>query len=475
MTPDEFRAAGHALVDWVADLRAGLEDRPVKAPAPPGAVAALMPAAPPDAPESFEALLAELDRVVVPGMTHLQHPRNFAWFPANHSLASVLGDLASGGLGGLGISWEACPALTEVEQVVCDWMRRLVGLSDAWSGTIADTASTSCLSALACARERATRYAMARGGLAASGAPLRIYTTEHAHSSVRKAAMLAGFGAEHLVTVDVDERYAMRPDALAGAIEADRAAGLVPCAVVASVGSTGVTALDPVAAVVEVAQRDGVWVHVDAALAGSAMLLPECRWMWAGVEGADSLVWNPHKWLGTALDCSLYYVRDVTHLVRVMSTNPSYLRSEVDGAVVQYRDWGVPLGRRFRALKLWFQLHLDGVEPIRERLRRDLDNARWLAGEVDAAEHWKVLAPVPLQTVCVRHEPPSLAGGAAALDAHTLRWARALNDSGFAFVTPAQLDGAWMVRVSIGVESTERRHVAELWAEMRRLAEVADA
>lgn len=478
MTPEEFRVAAHALVDWIADHRLRVPDLPVQATTAPGEVAALLPAHAPDLPEPFADVLADLDRVVVPGVTQTQSPMFYGWFPSNAALASVLGDIASSGIAALGITWQSAPALTEVEEVVTDWLRDLTGLSPAWRGAIHDTASTACLVALLAARERASDYSEARGGLQAEPAPLVVYTSPHAHSSVAKAALLAGFGRDNLRTVDVDDRYAMRPDALAAAMAADVAAGRRPAAVVAAVGTTGTTAVDPVAAVVEVARAHGAWVHVDAAMAGSALLLPECRHLVDGVEGADSLSWNPHKWLGTVLDCALLYVRDVEHLVRVMSTDPSYLRSAVDGEVTQYKDWGIPLGRRFRALKLWFHLRLDGVEAIRARLRRDLANAAWFVEQVAAEPGWRVLAPVALQTVCLRHEPPGPDGApldGAALDAHTLAWAGAVNASGRAFVTPSLLDGRWMVRVSVGAEATGRAHVAALWDVLRDAARAAGA
>lgn len=266
----------------------------------------------------------------------------------------------------------------------------------------------------------------------------------------------------------------MDPADLAVLMAEDLAAGKIPAAVVATVGSTGVTAFDPLPAIIEVATAHNAWVHVDAAMAGTAMLLPECRHLWDGVEQADSICWNPHKWMGTVLDTSLYYVRDVEHLVRVMSTNPSYLRSSSDGEVTQYRDWGLPLGRRFRALKLWFHLELDGIESIRQRIRRDLDNARWLVEQVEAAPDWAVIAPVKLQTVCVVHQPQTGLSGDA-LDEHTLAWVGEINRSGRAYLTPSILDGRWIVRVSIGVESTERTHVAELWALMQESAEASNA
>ena len=469
MTPEEFRAAGHTLVDWIADYRAQLPNRPVQADVRPGEVAAALPAEPPEGGEAVAALIADLDRVIVPGLTLVQHPRHVGWFPSNAALASVLGDLASSGLGGLGISWQSAPALTELEEVVCDWMRQLTGLSPAWSGTIQDTASTACLVALLAARERAGEYSAERGGLQSVPQPLIVYASEQAHSSVPKATLLAGFGRDNLRLVPTDpQTYAMRPDALAAAMALDVAAGRRPAAVVVSIGTTATTAVDPLADLVPIAREYGAWVHVDAAMAGSALLLPEYRWLVDGVDGADSLNWNPHKWMGTVLDCSLLYVQDPDQLVRVMSTAPSYLRSAgaSGGAkVTEYRDWGIPLGRRFRALKLWFHLRLDGVEAIRTRLRRDLANARRLADLVAAEPGWRVLAPVTLQTVCVRHEPPSLQG--EAMDRHTLAWADALNASGAGFVSPAVLDGRWMVRFSIGVESTEWADVAAVWAAAR--------
>jgi aromatic-L-amino-acid decarboxylase len=468
MTPEEFRIAGHQIVDWIADYRSTVSERPVMAQTEPGGVKKQLPAQPPDQPEPFAAIVQDLDRVIVPGLSHWQHPQFFGYFPCNGTLASVLGDYVSTGLGVLGLAWQSSPALTELEEVVTEWMRGMLGLSDAWSGVIQDTASTSTMIALMCARERATAYSSSRGGLQREPRPLVVYTSAHSHSSVDKAALLAGFGRDNIRVVPHDERYAMRPDALAEGINSDLRSGAIPCAIVATTGSTTSTALDPVDAIATLALQHGIWLHVDAAMAGSAMILPECRWMWTGIEGADSLVINPHKWLGAAFDCTLYYVRDSQHLVRVMSTNPSYLQSAADGQVKNLRDWGIPLGRRFRALKLWFLIREQGVSGLQARLRRDLENARWLADAIGAAAGWRVLAPVPLQTLCVRHEPPRLS--AEALDRHTQGWCDRVNRSGDAYLTPAMLDGRWMVRVSIGAEQTERRHVERLWATMQREA-----
>jgi aromatic-L-amino-acid decarboxylase len=469
MTPEEFRAAGHRLIDWVADYRARLAGLPVTARTAPGEVKAHFPSSPPESPESFDAVLADLERLVLPGLTHWQHPLFFGYFPSNASLASVLGDYLSSGLGVIGLSWQASPALTELEEVVVDQLRRLVGLSSAWSGVIQDTASSCTLVALLCAREQASGHSLYRGGLQAEDRPLVVYASAQSHSSVEKAALLAGFGRDNLRLISTDEEYRLKPEALEAAVRKDVEAGRKPCAVVATSGTTATTAFDPLEPIASVARRHGMWLHVDAAMAGSAMILPECRDLWRGVEDADSLVLNLHKWLGAVFDCSLYYVRDPARLVRVMSTNPSYLQSQVDGAVRNLRDWGIPLGRRFRALKLWCLLRLEGVAALQARLRRDLGNARWLAEQVRESPPWRVLAPVRLQTVCVRHEPPGLAG--EALERHTLGWAERVNRSGRGCVTPAVLDGSWMVRVSVGAETTEREHVEGVWSLMRREAE----
>ncbi len=468
MNPSDFSKHARAVVDWVAEYRAHIAERPVMARTTPGEIRAQLPPSPPEQGEPFDAMLRDFDTIIAPGITHWQSPDFFGYFPSGASLASVLGDYLSSGIGAVGLSWQACPALTELEEVVTDWMRQMVGLSDAWSGVIQDTASTSTLVALICARERATGYSLVHGGLQAERRPLTVYVSAHAHSSVDKAALLAGFGRDHVRLVPHDGAYAMRADALRELITADAAAGRNPCAVVATTGTTGTTAIDPVREIAAVAREYGLWLHVDAAMAGSAMIVPELRWMWEGVEAADSLVLNPHKWLGAVFDCSLYYVRDPEHLVRVMSTNPSYLQSAADGRVTNYRDWGIPLGRRFRALKLWFLIREQGVARLQARIRRDLENAKWLEAQVRAEPHWRVLAPVGLQTVCARHEPPGLGG--EALDRHTLDWVDRINRSGDAYLTPSTLDGRWMVRVSIGAEATEREHVARLWTLMRETA-----
>jgi aromatic-L-amino-acid decarboxylase len=468
MDSDEFRRVGKQLIDWIADHRDRLESLPVRATVQPGETLAALPAEAPEMPEGLAGAMADLDRVVMPGLTHWNHPGFYGFFPANAELSSILGDLVSSGLGVVGLSWEASPALTEVEQRVLEWMRILLGLPEGFHGVIQDTASTSTLVALLCARERSTEHGQARGGLQAAARPLVVYCSREAHSSVGKAALLAGFGRDNLRLIDTDENLAMRPEALEDAIRADLAAGLQPSAVVATVGTTATTAIDPVGELARIATQHNLWLHVDAALAGSAMIAPEFRFLWSGIEGADSLVVNAHKWLGVVFDCSLYFVRDPEHLTRVMSTNPSYLRSAHDEKVANLRDWGIPLGRRFRALKLWFLLREKGAAALRERIRRDVENARWLAERVDETPDWRRLAPVPLQTLCVRHEPAGLGG--EALDEHTLGWVRRVNATGRAYLTPALLHGRWMARVSVGALPTERRHIEDLWMTMQDAA-----
>ncbi len=469
MDSETFRRLGHQLVDWIAEYRERLPSLPVMSPAKPGEIRSRFPAEPPRQGGRMAEAVAALDRDLLRGMTHWNHPSFFAYFPANTSYASILGDLVSSGLGVQGMSWQTSPAATELEEVVMGWIRRMVGLPDAMSGVVQDTASTSTLTALLCARERSSDYAQSRGGLQRGGPALVVYASDQAHSSVEKAACLAGFGKEHLRLLGTDDEHALRLDHLEAAIREDLAAGRRPCALVATTGTTATTALDPVEGMAALAERYGLWLHVDAALAGTAMVLPECRWMWRGVERADSLVFNPHKWMGVGFDFSAYFVRDPQHLVRVMSTNPSYLRTAHDADVRNLRDWGIPLGRRFRALKAFFYLMDVGVEGLEARLRRDLANAQWLRERVDAAAGWERLAPVPLQTVCLRHRPAGLADEAR-LGAHNLEIAARVNGGGRAYVTPSLLKGKQMIRVSVGAEATERRHVEALWREMQEAA-----
>jgi aromatic-L-amino-acid/L-tryptophan decarboxylase len=471
MDAKTFRRLGYELVDWIADYRDRMESLPVMSRSRPGEIRSRFPAEPPRQGGGVPQALAGLNGDILPGITHWNHPGFFAYFPSNTSFASILADLLTAGLGAQGMSWQTSPAATELEEVVMDWLRQMLGLSEAWSGVIHDSASTATLTALLCARERSTAYGQNRGGLQAGEAPLVVYGSDQAHSSIEKGALLAGFGKANLRLLETDDSHALRPDRLEACIEEDLRAGRRPCAVVAATGTTATTALDPIARIAELAERYRMWLHVDAAMAGTAMVLPECRWMWEGVERADSLVLNPHKWMGAGFDCSAYYLRDPQHLVRVMSTNPSYLRTAQDGQVRNLRDWGIPLGRRFRALKLWLYLVDVGVEGLQARLRRDLENAQWLTKEIDQTPGWERLAPVPLQTVCLRHRLPNQDEGQLA--AHNLAVAERVNRNGRVYVTPSVLKGKQMIRISIGAEPTERRHVEGVWRELQEAAAVA--
>ncbi|MBT3634764.1 MAG: aminotransferase class I/II-fold pyridoxal phosphate-dependent enzyme [Candidatus Marinimicrobia bacterium] len=465
MTPEEFKKYGYEIIDWIADYRSNISDYPVMSTIQPGTVRERLPDSPPENPDPFESVINDLDNIILPGISHWNHPNNFAYFPSNATLPSVLGDLLCSGIGGIGLNWQSMPALTEVEEVVCDWMRQMLGLSSNWEGVIQDTASTSTLVALLCAREQASNHSQIKNGLQGEKLPLIIYSSIQSHSSVKKAALLAGFGLNNIRTIETDENFAIDVEQLKIAIEQDIKKGLKPCAVIATIGTTNTTAMDPISDILSLTQKHNMWLHVDAAMAGTAMILPECRWMWDGIEGADSIIINPHKWLGVVFDCSLYYIRNREHLVRVMSTNPSYLQTSKDNEVKNYRDWGIPLGRRFRALKLWCLIKEQGVSGLQERIRKDIKNAKWLKDQIENEPQWEILAPVTLQTICVRHTPSGLKNDL--LEKHTLQWVTDINNGGAAYLTPGQLNGKWMVRISIGAEATTLKHVKALWITMK--------
>ena len=465
MTPEEFRKYGYKIIDWIADYRTNIESYPVMSTVQPGTVRASLPVTPPETPESFEVIINDLNQFILPGVTHWNHPDFFAYFPSNATFSSVLGELFCSGLGGIGLNWQSMPALTEVEETVCDWMRQMLGLSPAWEGVIQDTASTSTLVALLCAREQASDHSQIKNGLQGETSPLVIYTSEQSHSSVKKAALLAGFGLNYVRAIETDGNYAVDVNLLKEAIEQDIQNKLKPCAIVATTGTTSTTAIDPISDLASLTKKYNMWLHVDAAMAGTAMILPEFRGMWEGIEGADSIVVNAHKWLGVVFNCSLFYIRNSEHLIRVMSTNPSYLQTAVDDEAKNYRDWGIPLGRGFRALKLWCLIRDQGVRGLQERIRRDIKNTQWLKDQIEKTPEWDILAPVIFQTICVRHIPASIENDQ--LDKHTLEWVAKINNSGAAYLTPAQLNGKWMVRISIGAESTTLKHVKNLWNTMK--------
>ena len=452
-TPDEFRAAGHAVVDWLADYLAGIADRPVTPPVAPGDVRAMLPAHAPEMGEPFEALLDDIDQVIAPGLTHWQHPGFYGYFPCNSSPPSVLGDLLSSGLGAQGMLWTTGPACTELEAHVLDWMIDLCGLPQRFrsdgpgGGVIQDSASSATLCALLAARDR--------NGGAAALPNLVAYTSTQAHSSVEKGARVAGFTPGHLRAVDTDAGHAMDPVALAAAIDADREAGLVPCIVVATVGTTSSGAIDPLPAIGEVAAGAGAWLHVDAAWAGSAAVCPEFQHLLAGLERADSYCFNPHKWLLTNFDCTAFYLADRGPLLDSLSILPEYLRNAASdaGEVIDYRDWQVPLGRRFRSLKLWFVLRSYGAEGLRAHIRSHVAAATALAERIDANPRLELAVPRSLGLVCLRH----VDGDDATEALHTV-----VNASGEAFLTHTRLDGRYVLRVAVGGTWTTAEHVARL-------------
>jgi aromatic-L-amino-acid decarboxylase len=400
-------------------------------------------------------------------MTHWNHPGWFAYFPGNNSPPSVLGEMLTATMGAQCMSWVTSPAATELEQVVMDWLRQMVGLPAAFVGSIQDTASTATLVALLSARERASGGASGLRGM--SGArPLTVYASREAHSSVDKGVKLAGFGLELLRRIPTDAAFAMDPAALEREIERDLAEGLRPACVVASIGTTSSTAVDPVAAVAAICRRHGIWLHVDAAYAGSAAIVPELRVRFEGWESADSIVLNPHKWLLTNFDCTAYYVRDRDALLSTFSLTPEYLRTVHDEQVVNYRDWGIQLGRRFRALKLWFVIRSYGIDGLRSVIRRHVALAADLASWVDDAPSFERMAPVPFGLVCFRYRPPGVPEDQ--LDRLNERLLAAVNATGRVFMTHTRLGGRYAIRLVIGQRATERRHVEEAWGLIREAA-----
>jgi len=462
---DAFRRHGHAVVDRIADYLAEIERYPVRAQVEPGAIAAQLADAAPEQPHDVDAILADFERVVMPGMTHWQHPRFFAYFPANASPPSVLAEMLTAGIAAQCMLWQTSPAATEMESRVLDWVRQAVGLPLGFQGVIQDSASSATLAALVAARERALAGAGNADGLARHG-PVTVYATAEAHSSIEKACRIAGIGSQGLRRIATDGAGRMDAGRLAVRIAEDRAQGLHPAAVVATLGSTGIGAIDPLPEIADVARAEDVYLHVDAAWAGSALLLDEWRWMIEGIAAADSFVFNPHKWLGVQFDCAAHFVKDPTVLTAALGIGASYLSSRETGAVVDYRDWSIPLGRRFRALKLWFTLRASGLDALRAMLR---DHIAWtgeLAGWIDAEPDFALVTAPSLSLLTFRHEP----AGTADLDAHNRDLLERINADGFVYLTPHVHHGRAVIRWSIGARTTTRRHVVEGWERVTALA-----
>ena len=462
MTPEEFRQHAHELVDWMADYLTDVGSRPVTPRGAPGEIRAALPASPPAEGEPFERIFADFREHIVPGMSHWQHPGWFAYFPANSSPPSVLAEMLTATLAAQCMSWQTSPAATELEQVTLDWLRQLLGLPEAFTGVIQDTASTATLVALICARERATGDAAGQHGLAGM-TPRVVYCSQEAHASVDKGVKLAGYGLDHLRRVATCADRTLDPGALAAAIVRDRDAGLEPACVVATVGTTSTGAVDPLPAIGALCQEHGLWLHVDAAWAGSAAVCPEHRDMLAGVELADSFLFNPHKWLLTNFDCTAYYVRDVDALERACATTPAYLRTAHDPEVVNYRDRQLQLGRRFRALKLWFVLRSYGTRGLQAHIREHVRLAALFADWVAASPDFELLAPVSLGLVCFRQRPEDLDPTDPSLDDRNRQLLDRVNASGEVFLTHTELDGRVALRLSVGTRATEEQHVRRAW------------
>jgi aromatic-L-amino-acid/L-tryptophan decarboxylase len=466
MSPDEFRRHGHAVVDWIADYYARIESYPVLSRAKPGQIRASLPANPPAHGETFDAILGDIENLIVPGITHWQSPNFFAFFPANASGPAILGDLLSSGLGVQGMLWATSPACTELETHVLDWLVGMLGLPEKFlstntgGGVIQDTASSASLCALLAARERATNFASNRRG---ADGKLVAYTSMQAHSSIEKDVRIAGMGLDNLRLIGVDDDFAMRPDLLERQIDADRRAGLTPCFVCATIGTTSSNAIDPLPEIGRICHENKVWFHVDAAMSGTAALCPEFRDTHAGVELADSYAFNPHKWMFTNFDCNCFYVADRKALIQTLSILPEYLRNQAteSGAVIDYRDWQIPLGRRFRALKLWFVIRHYGVEGLQHHVRRHVELAQQFAGWVKADSRFELAAPVPLNLVCFRHK-----GG----DEVNQGLMDRLNRSGDLYLTHTKLANRTTLRLCVGQTNTEARHVEQAW---RRIKEEA--
>jgi len=471
MTADDFRRHGHAVIDWIADYHERIESYPVLSPVEPGQVRASLPAHAPSQGESFPAILADIESIILPGITHWQSPNFYAYFPCNASGPAILGDLVSSGLGVQGMLWATSPACTELETHVLDWLVEALELPEKFrstrsgGGVIQDTASSATLCALLAARERATNYASNRQGC---DPKLVAYASTQAHSSIEKAVQIAGLGRNNLRLIEVDENFAMRPASLADQIERDRRAGRTPCFVCATVGTTSSNAIDPVRSLGQICRDHGLWLHVDAAMSGTAALCPEFRHLQDGMELADSYAFNPHKWMFTNFDCDCFWVADRTALIQTLSVLPEYLKNQAtaSGAVFDYRDWQIPLGRRFRSLKLWFVLRHYGIEGLQHHIRRHVELAQEFAHWVGKDDRFELAAPVPLNLVCFRHRAGDQVNQAL-MDR--------LNRSGDLYLTHTRLQERITLRFCVGQTHTEARHVRRAWQRIQEEAEAIEA
>ncbi len=469
LSPEEFRAAAHAAVDWIADYLEHPERVPVRSRARPGDVTSALPASPPKHGEPLADMMADFERIILPGITHWNHPSFFAYFANSSTYPGILGELLTAGLNANAMMWITSPAATELEQVTLDWLRQLMGLQDGWFGQITDTASVSTFYALAAAREALGLDIRARGMAARHDLPtLRVYCSEHAHSSIDKAVIALGLGHDNLIKIPADEHFRMRPEALREAIATDLALGHLPMAVVPCIGTTSTTSVDPVPEIVRIAKEFDCWVHVDTAYAGPAAIVPELRYLLDGVEGADSMVVNPHKWLFTPVDCSVLYTKRPDALRQAFALLPEYLVTKDQDQVVNLMDYGIQLGRRFRALKLWMVLRAFGADGLAERIRFHCELARDFAGMVHFEGGWELTAPVPLSLVCFRYAPAHASEDAiASMNAAIME---RVNAEGRAYLSHTKLNGKYTLRLAIGNIRTDRSHIEQVWSELRAAA-----
>ena len=468
MDREEFRKYGYAIVDWIAEYMDNIEEYPVVAQVEPGEIARQIPETPPDEPEDMEAIFGDFKQILLPGMTHWQHPSFFAYFPANTSEPSILAEFLTAALGAQCMVWQTSPAATELEEVVMGWLGQMLGLPEGFTGVIQDTASTSTLCALICARERATGFDINKHGFQKEGnTRLTVYTSEESHSSIEKGVKIAGFGKDHLRLIPAGEDFAMIPDELERAIDADRKNGYIPCCVVATVGTTSSTGMDPLRPIGQICERLGLWFHVDAAMAGTAAILPEMRQILDGIEFADSFVFNPHKWLFTNFDCSAYFCKDTEALTSTFEILPEYLKTDADRQVKNFRDWGIPLGRRFRALKLWFVIRYYGIRKLRQKIRSHIELAKEFESWIRNDPRFKLMAPVTINLVCFRYHPSHKSFPEEELERINKDIMDRLNRSGKMFITHTKLKGKFTLRLCIGQTNTTHEHVQKAWERLQ--------
>ncbi len=465
MSPEQFRIHAHQLVDWMADYLGNVGKYPVKPAIQPGDIKKQLPVAAPAQAEPFDRIFDDFENIILPGMTHWQHPQFCAYFPSGSSEPSILGEMLATTLGAQCMIWLTSPSAEELEERMMEWLRDAIGLPREFTGVIQDSSSSSTLVALLTAREWKTNYAINQSGYSGRE-KFRIYASTQAHSSVDKDVRIAGFGFENLVKIPVDREYAMRTDELEAAINHDKALGFTPLCVVSTLGSTSSTAIDPIEAISRICRKHNVWHHIDASYAGSALILPELRWMAKGAESCDSFVFNPHKWLFTNFDCSAYFVRDKQALVNTFSIMPEYLKTPEDRLVNNYRDWGIPLGRRFRALKLWFVLRTYGLEGLQQRLRDHIAYGQWVKEQVETTRGFELMAPAPLNLVCFRIHPDGI-DDEAKLDELNSRLIQELNASGKILLTQTRLDNKFVIRFVAGQTHATMDSVKRGWEIVR--------